>query len=35
MSDDNALTICATHVKFMCVTGADSDDDEKKGVQYD
>lgn len=35
MSDDNALTLCATHVKFMCVTGADSEDDEMEDVQYD
>lgn len=35
MSDDNALTLCAAHVKFACVTGVESEDDEMEDVQYD
>lgn len=35
MSDDNALTLCVTYVKFECATGVDSEDDAMEDVQYD
>lgn len=35
MSDDNALTLCATHMSFWRVTDVESEDDEMVDVQYD
>lgn len=33
MSDDYALALCATHIKFRCNLSAESEDDEMEDVQ--
>jgi hypothetical protein len=35
MSDNNALTLCATHIRFRRVTNVECEEDEMEDVQYD